>query len=391
MLIHSEIGGHVPKRVQTISNMADANTPVASNNLHFEETLELALDILIDDEDFGSVYDEEVLSVVKEISHDGSLACENCSKKYKTEAGLRRHIKSKHVSHKQTRQFSGEDIVKLVNEAKNELATDKCYPVELCNAIKMFVFDKESENLRTELLKHCSRLWKNSDAEKFYSEYYGSVVMNAEKFFPNLPFPGCTLVATKLADKIVSHFKTPAKQIAVPKKITEQEMFSLQYLAGYVVHSVVKKLHQVSNGQKSKSSIAMLTFLNSLRLEDISAQQQIQCQSRGGLWGVNNDCVRFFSYVEEEFRKATESGHITKINCNKLTEILVERVDVVSSFSAMEEGSLCEMDKETKKNLLEKLIQLYLRVRAFSFAKTNTQLHCKKSKALRKSLKLQGL
>ena len=68
MLIHSEIGGHVPKRVQTISNMADANTPVASNNLHFEETLELALDILIDDEDFGSVYDEEVLSVVKEVS-----------------------------------------------------------------------------------------------------------------------------------------------------------------------------------------------------------------------------------------------------------------------------------------------------------------------------------
>ena len=106
---------------------------------------------------------------------------------------------------------------------------------------------------------------------------------------------------------------------------------------------------------------------------------------------MSNDCVRFFSFVEEEIRKATESGHITKINCNKLTEILVERVDVVSSFSAMEEGPLCEMDKETKKNLIGKLIQLYLRVRAFSFAKTNTQLHCKKSKALHKSLKLQGL
>ena len=72
---------------------------------------------------------------------------------------------------------------------------------------------------------------------------------------------------------------------------------------------------------------------------------------------MSNDCVRFFSFVEEEIRKATESGHITKINCNKLTEILVERVDVVSSFSAMEEGPLCEMDKETKKNLIEKLIQ----------------------------------
>ena len=235
------------------------------------------------------------------------------------------------------------------------------------------------------------KLWKNSDAEKFYTEYYETVVMNAEKYFQNLEFPMCTLIATRLGDKILSYYKKPTEKPAAATKISEQEVDSLQYLAGYVVHSIVRKLHQVSHhGKKTQSEMDMIAFLNSLRIEDVSSQRQIKCQTRGGLWGVNPECIKLFTCIEEEFRVATETGHISVIDCHKLTGQLTGKLDVMSAFSAMEQGSSCKMDNETRINLLEKLIQLYLRVRAFSFAKSKTQLHSKKTKALRKDLKTKS-
>ena len=83
-------------------------------------------------------------------------------------------------------------------------------------------------------------------------------------------------------------------------------------------------------------------------------------------------------------------GSIPVIDCHNLTGQLTGKLDVMSAFSAMEQGSSCKMDNETRINLLEKLIQLYLGVRAFSFAKSKTQLHSKKTKALRQDLKTKS-
>ena len=126
--------------------------------------------------------------------------------------------------------------------------------------------------------------------------------MNAEIYFHNLEFPMCTLLATRLGDKILSYYKKPTEQPAVAKNIREQEIGSLQYLAGYVVHSIVRKLRQVSHhGKKIQSEMDIISFLNSLRKEDVSSQRKIQCQTKGGLWGVNPECIQLFICTEEEF------------------------------------------------------------------------------------------
>ena len=279
----------------------------------------------------------------------------------------------------------------LVNQAKEELGNDGCYPAQLRNAASNYIFAEENDDLRKQLLQLFVKLLENSDAEQFYTVYYEKVVMNAEKHFKNLEFPICTLIATKLGDKILSYSKKPTEEAAAAKKIPEQEVDSLQYLAGYVVHSVVRKLHLVSHQSKSfQSAMDMIAFLNSLRMEDISSQRQVKCQTRGGLWGVNAECVQLFTFVEEEFRAATETGHVSEIDCHNLTGHSTGKLAVRSVFNAMEQGSPSKMDTETKTNLLEKLIQLYLRVRIFSFAKSKTQLYCKKTKALRKNLKIKS-
>ena len=69
--------------------------------------------------------------------------------------------------------------------------------------------------------------------------------MDAKKYFCSLDFPMCTLLATKLADKILAHYSRPADYKTVVKPLTERDMQALQYLSGYVIRSLVKKDSQI--------------------------------------------------------------------------------------------------------------------------------------------------
>ncbi len=64
---------------------------------------------------------------------------------------------------------------------------------------------------------------------------------------------------------------------------------------------------------------------------------------------------------------------------------------VVSLYDSLVENSGVKIDPEVKDNLLENMLKLYLRVRAFSFAKDVIDKHLalkrKKSKSLRKDIK----
>ncbi len=64
-------------------------------------------------------------------------------------------------------------------------------------------------------------------------------------------------------------------------------------------------------------------------------------------------------------------------------------VNVVSLFNNVIENSECSIDEEAKVNILQKMIELYLRVRAFSMAKTKTLLESKKARGLRIGIKTQ--
>ena len=91
--------------------------------------------------------------------------------------------------------------------------------------------------------------------------------------------------------------------------------------------------------------------------------------------------------MEEEFRKITRGSHVTKIDGKKISESLVQRIDMVSTFETMVHGYTSSITNETRLCLLEKMIQLYLRVRTFSYARDKTRLQAAKKKALHKDTK----
>jgi p-aminobenzoyl-glutamate transporter AbgT len=76
------------------------------------------------------------------------------------------------------------------------------------------------------------------------------VPLNATEYFPNLSSQLAVLLATRVADKIVSFSKlnesnsTPAQANVTTKDLTEKEKAALQYLGGYVLLALNKRIQQ---------------------------------------------------------------------------------------------------------------------------------------------------
>ena len=301
-----------------------------------------------------------------------------------------KHTESKHQQNGAETQLRTklevEIIFKLLMEAQKDISKDECYSTLIRSTVENYIFVDKTELLTNEIQKLYSSLCSNSDAEKFYSQFYQLIVMDAKKYFNSLDFPMCTLLATRLGDKILAHYSRPAEYKIVIKPVTERDMQALQYLSGYVIHSLVRKIHKFTNW-RSTNAQDLLTLLYAAKSDDVSSQKLISCQTRGGLWAVTAECLQVFKIVEEEFRKETSAVHVTKIDSSKISEALLQRIDMVSAYHSMTHGFTTTISKETRFCLLDKIIKLFLRVRAFSYVKDKTKLQACKNKALRKDIK----
>ena len=159
------------------------------------------------------------------------------------------------------------------------------------STVKNYIFIGNTELLTNEIQKLYNSLCSNSDAEKFYSQFCKLIVMDAKKYFNSLDFPMCALLAARLTDKILAHYSRPADYETVIKPLTKRDMQALQYLSGYVIHSLVRKIHRFTNW-RSTDSQALLTLLYAAKSDDFSSQRLISCQTRGGLWAVTAECLQ---------------------------------------------------------------------------------------------------
>ncbi len=186
----------------------------------------------------------------------------------------------------------------FVRVAVSIISNDEFYPNNIRSLFQQFSFTDQNDALLKTLVKLYDSLCQNSDAEKFYSSYYASVVVTAEFYFPPLPRPACTILATTLGDKVLAYYSKPdQKQVSNVKPITCKEMDGLQYLAGYVLHAMSRKMHK----QKSKEDVSqVLLILNSARTQQPPSHKLIKSLTRGVLWEVKPEWVQIFKQVEEE-------------------------------------------------------------------------------------------
>lgn len=324
-----------------------------------------------------------------QVVQNDEIKCPTCEKVCKSKGGLTRHQNAKHSSKKETfRKEINIDVLKsFLCDVKTSLSEDLNYPK--CFRQLISTYDIDNSNL-TKLCQDLepvfNELTKKGDAENFFQSFYSIVMFNPTRYI-SLEQPHCTLLLKRLGDKLLKYFK---EQDSVPilnaLPMTEKEETGLQYLAGYVVKKLLSKARN-SSKFKSNEIQFVICVLESMKTNDYIDQKLIHCQSRGGLTAINNTSQRIFKNVEMKFRQEISISYLRKINTISITQKLITDVDIVSLFNNVLEEANTEIDDEVSKNLLEKMIALYLRVRAFSTARDITT----KGKLQSKTVKQKGL
>ena len=146
----------------------------------------------------------------------GKYMCNTCQKVYKTETGLSHHVSQKHSSsssspsektiyYQKLERSKFDEIFK--ESVDDSLAKDECYPEYIRDQFKTLVMDnmQPNNNLYEDVVVIYQKLTKNSDPEKFFSEFYGKTVLESEKYV-GVKNPQSTLTS-KIAEKLLHYFK----------------------------------------------------------------------------------------------------------------------------------------------------------------------------------------
>jgi len=136
----------------------------------------------------------------------------------------------------------------------------------------------------------------------------------------------------------------------------------------------------------------LLSVLKSAKLDDNQSelaykQRLVNIKDRGGLWVLKRPVIRILEICEEEFYISSQ-GFMKSPNIDDMVIKLCQNAIIKSNFKELCRQSDVEIANEYCKNMLEKLTQLYLRVRSHAAAKSikeHAKLEAKQSK--KKSLK----
>lgn len=185
-----------------------------------------------------------------------------------------------------------------------------------------------------------------------------------EKFDLSLPIEHSTLLLTKLAQKLLYFEKGPAATvIEAPAGITSYEIHSLQYLSGYVIKHTLKHLRKKKLTERVNK---LIQILMKCKADDTGDQELVATLDRGGLTGTTRQCVAIFKICEFQFRNQT-NGFLKKLPIDEIADNLMENEKLQELYFEM--ADLVELEDEGKFDLLEKLVSLYLRVRAYTLSR----------------------
>lgn len=86
---------------------------------------------------------------------------------------------------------------------------------------------------------------RNGAAEKFYGKYYATVAIKSTQFISGLSRNAATLLATKVADCLLTYSKQQKHSTEsshnIKTVLSDKEKAGMQYLGGYVLHNLHKK------------------------------------------------------------------------------------------------------------------------------------------------------
>ena len=180
-------------------------------------------------------------------------------------------------------------------------------------------------------------------------------------------------------EKVENHTST----CSLLTKLSSEEKAWLQYIGGYVLHKLYNKHVNTNKSSESEQAISILKAGKARDQDAIQSQRLTSSLNRGGLWAITENAQSVFERTEHYFRDVTSDNKFQKIDVTSVISRSVHDVEVVSAYNSMLLDSELMINKGVTKDVLHTIIELYVKVRSFSFAKDIIQRHKMKSKQLK--------
>ena len=238
------------------------------------------------------------------------------------------------------------------------------------------------------------RLWKTffmlRSSEQFISLWKSFLSSAQVTPTPTLYQHLATLMFREQVEKSIA---TASASSDFVHPLSDNERNALRYTAGYICRHLRKQLERGSHEQKEELVLSLMDLTAHKDADALNTDEEWTLQvDRGGLLYVKNTTNLLFVAIEEDIRKnlrLLKSG-----SCQKSTIIKsVIASEEVQFYWLIAQADFDVGDDDTYDILLQKIVELYLTVRGFSYAsnlvekyKQITSKGTKKSKALRREL-----
>ena len=169
---------------------------------------------------------------------------------------------------------------------------------------------------------------------------------------------------SELANEILVHLSGCKHLELEPKdcSLPEKELKTLHYLTGFCIHKLYTKFRFLRNSARAFHNQYCL-ILHARKVENDDTKALVNARDRGGLSKVYKKMQDIFVECEILFRTKTSS-----LVCKDLVNQSLKIITINSNFNDILSVDI-HMKREFRINLLEHILTLYFRVRAFSFAK----------------------
>ena len=281
-------------------------------------------------------------------------------------------------------------------KASQRIIDDNLYPEDVLEKVALYkdnIFDK------TNLLKMQGTVQENvsfKSNENFYSCFYERIVGKSEDYFQLDDV--AVIISRKFGDQLLRFYKEKETSQSchdeiVTKNLSDKEVDSLNYLAGYVLKNLYTKYKKLSIKNPECLEAAELVLAGKNESE-IPNSNLIKALSRGGLWSITTQIQRLFVITEKYFLLQTHTQK-RSVQVSDIVNNLIKFMPIQETFKAVAISCDVEPTEEVRNNVLNALLTLYLRIGTFSYAKDIVQKSkakvVKKTKdaALRKNLKKQ--
>ena len=215
------------------------------------------------------------------------------------------------------------------------------------------------------------KMWRKYHSIRTTSEYKALWEQFLQKTINSVASPTFYQYATDVIfrELIQEQFPLPsesAEQGDPSAVISYQESNVLQYVSGYVCHSLTARVKSSNHPQKKELVLCLGDLTTDEQDEQLSnTADWTKLIDRGGLVHVNDNTYMLFHLMELEVRKHLKSG-VTSTQKKQIVESVCQNDDVLFYWCML----AVESEDAVAEVLLRMLVELFVNLRGFAFTST---------------------